>query len=551
MSSLAALWLLGLWVAAPLLRRDATYGTADRLRDALVLGVAMPFVLALAHLLFPWTLWCALGLCAIAGAVRERRERVNTPREPMPYLLIAALALVITPPLLEPMLDGDSLRYHLPNAALWVHAHSFAPTGTVYWWYPPASELFASGLFAVAGPFVLGWSGALALALLGLRAAAIARERLGASPLLADAAAAALVTLLPNALQAGSLQNDVWLAAFLLETAWTSSAPAAAVAALLKPSGWIYTACALIAARSPLSRWAAPIAVCAIWAVHVAARSPHALFPAGANASVWRTTILANSTTALPVFVRVCLRQAPLGLLAWIAALAAPFVRRARLAFAPLAALFAFAFLVTPWSYANAIDQLSSGASLRFAAPAFAFGMLILVALARPFERFAVPLFIASALYGAGSVVAIYWFDEPTRSALGVALLALGLAWIAARARLRLLLPAAVALAVVCAAPIAARGPAAYFANALRRGETRSGLFAWIAAHRPARVMTLGLRAGSAIVLSPQTIALDAPSAGACAAARNAGALLIVYDARTPPCGNVVYRDALALVEAP
>ena len=103
-------------------------------------------------------------MCSEA-ALTIARARDDAP----PYVLIAALVVVAWPQLVRPLLDGDSLSYHLPNAASWVQAHSLWTTATRYWWYPPASELFASGLYAVASPFALPWCGFGALALLGFR----------------------------------------------------------------------------------------------------------------------------------------------------------------------------------------------------------------------------------------------------------------------------------------------------------------------------------------------------------------------------------------------
>ena len=94
------------------------------------------------------------------------------------------------------------MSYHLPNAAAWVHAHSMWTTDGRYWWYPPASESFAAGVYAVAGPYAVGWSGVAALALLGARIATWLRERCDAAPLLADVVAAAVVTAAPLAQQA-------------------------------------------------------------------------------------------------------------------------------------------------------------------------------------------------------------------------------------------------------------------------------------------------------------------------------------------------------------
>jgi hypothetical protein len=109
-SVLGALWLLGLFAAAPVLRTDARYDFTDRLRDALVLGVAIPFALGFAQLLYPLMCWVALAGCIGFGARRWQKRR-HADRT-APYLLLAALAIVAWPQLMRPLLDGDSLSYH-------------------------------------------------------------------------------------------------------------------------------------------------------------------------------------------------------------------------------------------------------------------------------------------------------------------------------------------------------------------------------------------------------------------------------------------------------
>ena len=136
-----ALWLLGLYGAAPALRTSARYETADRLRDALVLGIAIPLALGFVHALYPLTCWLALAASLIAAYLRRVPDETPAAASAAPpYLLAAALAIVAWPPLMRPLLEGDSTSYHLPNAAAWLQAHSLWTEATRYWWYPPASE---------------------------------------------------------------------------------------------------------------------------------------------------------------------------------------------------------------------------------------------------------------------------------------------------------------------------------------------------------------------------------------------------------------------------
>ena len=217
--------------------------------------MAIPFALGFVHALYPgYVLARAAGLrrdrvSPRHALARETRERQRTP----PYVLVAALALVAWPPLMRPLLDGDSLSYHLPNAAAWVHAHGLWTTDPRYWWYPPGSELFASGLFAVSGPFALGWSGLGALALLGFRIVDWARAEFDAPAWLADALAAATVT--DRAAGAASrnaakrrLAGGVFPRSAVDAAARPPAASARTVAmtVLLKPYGWIFAAVAAV-----------------------------------------------------------------------------------------------------------------------------------------------------------------------------------------------------------------------------------------------------------------------------------------------------------------
>jgi hypothetical protein len=566
---LAAFWLLGLYAAAPALRTGANYSFVDRLRDALILGVAIPAVLAGVHLLYPLTCWLALALALVIAIRRPVPERNDAP---IPYLLIAALAIVTWPQLIRPLLDGDSLSYHLPNAASWVQSHSLWTTATLYWWYPPASELFASGLYATGGPFALAWAGFGALALLGFRIATWAREEFAASPLLADLLATAAVTVYPLAVQAGTLQNDVWLAAFWLETLWAigrengTAMRAIAVTALIKPQGWLFAAIALLATRAPVKVWLAATGAIAALIFRDALLWRGAIVPPASSAygTPLASSIIAHGMPALASLVTVALRISPLALAALCAALLGPLFGPSyrRIGWAGLASVAVF--LVLPFGYASNVAQLATGASLRFAAPAIAAGVLLLMRFARPRPVVAMTLLAASAIYGAGSMLAVFWNDAPTRTAPLVALLAVGA--IALGRQKRAPWPAGIGFAAAAFAAnwLAASHPVDFYSDALRVDDRSTGLYAWIREHRPPAIGGWGLALGTVNILSPQsrTVALLEPDA--CATARREALLLVAVAERdrTPEsnrarlaaaraCGGVVFDDGLAVVALP
>jgi hypothetical protein len=573
---LAAFWLLGLYVGAPALRTSVRYEFADRLRDALILGIAIPFALGLVHALYPFACWLALALCMIVAY--RRRFAGNAvasrySRTPVPHVLIGALVAVAWPGLMRPLLEGDSLSYHLPNAASWVQAHSLWSTATRYWWYPPASELFATGIYAVSGPFALPWSGLAALTLLGFRITGWART-LSASPLSADALAAAAVTAYPLAIQAGTLQNDVWLAAFWLESLWSlrgsdagaGAARTLAVTALIKPQGWMLAAIALFAGKAPRKVWLATAGALAIWLVHDAILWTHAIVtPASTEyGSLFGSTILAHGWQALKVLSRIGVVTSPFASIALLAALAGPLAVKREVVLRWAACAAALLFFVLPFGYESTVAQLATGASLRFAAPAIAAGAVLLAILAQRVTAFATALFLASTLFGIGYILAIFWNDAPTRAAPAVALVAIGAVW-SARATRRGW-PIAVGLIAIAAAAdfLAGSHPVDFYADALRVNGRSTLFYAWVQANHPTTVGGLGLALGAVNVLAPQTRTIELPDAAPCALARKQRVLFaaIAENDRAAQfnaarlraareCGTVRYDDGIAVVVSP
>ncbi len=566
---LAALWLIGLFVAAPALRTGARYVFVDRLRDALILGIAIPFVLGCIHTLYPALCW--LVLAATTAIAYRRRRPAQANRAPIPYLLIAALAFVAWPQLMRPLLDGDSLSYHLPNAASWLQAHTMMTTATRYWWYPPASELFASGLYAASGPFSLPWSGLGAVALLGFRICDWSRSQFALPPLLADGLAAATITAYPLAVQAGTLQNDAWLAAFWLESLWligrenAGAMRAIAVTALIKPQGWLFAALALIVTRAPVKVWLAATGAVAIWLLHDALAWKSAIVPPATTAygSTLGSSIIAHGLPSLSLLVRVALRTSPFALLALCAALLGPLTaRRSCLRWAAFVA--ALIFLALPFGYASDVAQLATGASLRLGAPAIVAGALLLAQIARGAPRAATAILGLSVLFGGSLLYAIFWNDAPTRAAPGVALLAVATVKLSRRAGRPWPIAAGLAAAAIAANLLAASHPVDFYADAFRVRGRSSGLYAWIQTTRPNALGALGLALGTVNVLSPKTRTLELPDDNSCFFARRERVLLAAvaesgrdfgFDARrlsaARHCGRLRYDDGIAVVAVP
>lgn len=573
----AALWLLGLYAAAPALRSGERYGLADRWRDALIVGVGIPFVLAFVHALYPATCWIVLALF-IAAAVRRRGWREvllpSAAGDPVPYVTLGTLIAVAWPQLTRPLLDGDSLSYHLPNAASWVQSHSLWTTATHYWWYPPASELFVAGLYGVASPFALPWCGFVALALLGFRIAVIARETLDASPLLADALAAATIAAYPLAIQGGTLQNDAWLAAFFLESfaalgATGGRAVAArtlALTALIKPQGWIFSGIALVARRAPRQAWLAVAAALGLWIARDALLWNAAILAPASTAygNIAGSTIVAHGPAALLLLLRVGASISPFALIALAAALLAPAIltKQRPLGWSAFAA--ALLFFVLPFGYDTSVAQLATGASLRFAAPAVAAGALALAPVAARFSYLAIALLWAAAIYGIVYVLGIFWNDGSTHAALPVAVAAVAIAAVVRNRRAAWVPATAFGVAVVAATHLAGRHPIDYYADSLRVGEAQPGLYRWVSMQHPPRIGGWGLRLGVVNVLSPATQTMDLPDAAPCAIARRYGVLLtaVAQNDLAPQlnaqrlavarnCGAVAYEDPIAVVARP
>ena len=547
------------------------------MRDALIFGVAVAFVLAFVGLLWPVAAWIVVTLLVIARLVWRGKSEPPRPREPFEQRVGIALPIIVAiavawPALVRPLLQGDSLGYHLPNAASWIQAHSLWTTTTSYWFYPGGSELFAAGLLSAAGPLAVGFAGLGALLLLGLRLYEWGVE-LGARHWVAGAISAFALSSFTLAEQAGSLENDVWLAAFFLETLWSmranvagAFARAAALTSLIKPDGWLYAGLAIGFAKPRWHIVLLAFAPLALWAVRDAILWQQAIIPPAGDYFVnwFGTTILAQGWQGLVTLWSALLRDGIATTALFAAALCSiAFARDVRLRIA--AAVSLAIFLLHPFGFVNPQPQLATGSSLRYAAPLLALGGLFLFELGR---RIPTPTGIAAlaiAALGVSHILDLFSNDTTTH---GTPFIVLGLAtvlllpWDHIRSWT---LPAAGCALTAYAVVLAGSHPLDYYENWLGGGPGRSTFFHWLAAMKPPAVVGYGLRIGSISAVSPTTRAIDAVVRNPCREAYNLGALLVVagdilvsVPTSYPPrrafaerCGSIVFDDGNTIVVRP
>jgi hypothetical protein len=548
-------WFALLWYGAPIFQshRKPANDFASRLRDTLVLGVAIPGILGCVNVLFGWScVIVAIGI-VVARIVRNpafaRRSRLHAPLAQRPSNLWNALVLMPVlacawPLAVRPLLDGDSLSYHFPNAAAWADAHGIWITTTRYWWYPGGSELFAAGTFAVAGPFGLPLCGTLALALLGLRAYALAL-RASLAPIAAASLAMLVVTALPFVLQVGNLENDVWLSAFLLEMLWCARyepdafVRTATVTSLLKPIGWLFAISLAIVERARRKSIALSSLGFMAWLARDTMLWRTAVVPASASSypHVESTTIAAHGWLGMTTLVAALARDPAFAMLAvgLVVTLACGRDRGIRM----IAATLGIIFVLEPFGFDNGHAQLADGQSLRFFIPAVAFGAIgvapYLRNVAIPFAvmAFALTIFDVFRFIGifAADANTHGWFLVVIAAALGT--LIPYRAW--RRTTVTLLLLGFTAYA----GRLAGSHAAGYYDDELTRGGRSSPVFSWLARERPAAVVGRTAPVGPIGIVSPTTTMIDGVDEGACVLAKRTGALLMV--ANTVDTGDAAF----------
>lgn len=567
----ALLWLAALWYAAPLIAKRELYDIPTRLRYTLVLALAIPLALATIHMLSAVTLFAGAVLCCGLRYWFIPSEHHPSNRTMWDYAPLGVTLLVASPNMVRPPLDGDSLAYHLPNAIAWVQAGSLAPTWMRYWWYPGGSEITVAGIIACGGLWIAGVASLFAAAMLFSRIAAWLRE-LDVAPITAIALTAAFAVIPAVASQTYDARNDLVLTAWFVESLWMLRGKTwlavvpLSMLALMKPDGWVFVLIA-VACMGRLRDLIALVPF-GIWAAHDALLAPHAQISVGSAAipSPLRTTIAAHFPKSMMVLGSALINQGAIALTSFFAPLLAMLAKDTRrLALAGTLALVAY--MVMPFSYGNNLPQLADGASLRFAIPVMAIGVLLIAPLARRFVIFTTAVAAASAIIGVVQLAFIFSNDMLTIPALAGASIVFGLIALTSVARVRRAASTGAAFAAVAFFIIGAhlgqsRAPAFYAAEMPKIGSRTTLFFRWFRRH-PHKTEVLDIRAGELLVLAPQSQIADAANVD-CARALAQGAWIVVgTDPDVPKeleakrmlaawdCGRAMFHDADVVAVSP
>ena len=332
---------------------------------------------------------------------------------------------------MRPLLDGDSLSYHLPNAASWVQAHSLWTTATRYWWYPPASELFAAGLDTVGGPFpiaVVRLSARLRCSDFESprgRASVTARRRFWPTR-----SAPQRLPSFPLAIQGGN-DAERRLARGVLRSkasgrcerlaAASTAMRTLAVTALIKPQGWLWRR-RIVRRKGAANLWLAALAALAIWIARDAVLLRRRPFAGGqAHGELFGSTIVAHGAPAFGLLARVVARGVALCFIGAPRGIARSTRRAPR---------------TSPWmgGLRVSVHLLSLAVRIRNYRRAACDGRVVAFRRARNRHRcraarssytraapaIATALLVVSTLYGVWYVLAIFWNDGGTHARPGI-----------------------------------------------------------------------------------------------------------------------------------
>jgi hypothetical protein len=430
--------------------------------------------------------------------------------------------------------------------------HGIWTTDTRYWWYPPASELFASALLAIGGAGAAGWGALLPAALI----VALAREaavRGGSPAFVGTLGACALLATPVAATQLISLRNDLWLAAVFAATLTWLWPPAMGVLALLKPYGFIFALASSAAWTRDRGRTLLGIAVAVasigLWSLRDLALARNAVVPIASTRipHPWQSTIAANVPHSLFVLAAASWNAGwTWTVLSLAGAMSIVLWRKPALALAGALSLVALLFIPTAYEFGTT-QQLASGESLRFALPLATLGLLWVLSLSA--ARWAVAV-VASVgtIVGIATQWAVFSNDATTHdTAVVVAiagLVALAAAWRGSR-RVRVATAVGgIAVLGAWAGGVARNHPGDYVRDRFGGAAVYAGLHA----DRP--IVTFDLPAGAVTIVNPNARVIDGLDASVCAQARRLHAAIATSTARLPAvnCGRIVYRDATSAV---
>lgn len=555
---LACLYLGALWYAAPLLDfADASLAT--RFRNLAFLGIGIPFALAFVHALYAPVVWIVVA-CLVFSRVRAAPPR--TEYEIGEAGTLAVAVIFAWPAMVRPLLDGDTLLYHLPIAASWAQSHSLWTTIAPYWYYPPGSESFAAGLFCVAGRFALPLAGIVPALMLVARLYGYARARMSswwASGLIAVAFLSTPIL----AFQVGTLQNDLWVAALFLEVLVAIRKNGAlTLTALVKLTGWLWGILAAITARLPMRAVALSLIPLIAWIARDAILLwLHPVVPIASAPPYLDSTIAGHGAGGIVLLLAGLFSHSPEALV-WISGIFAGLALRGVRTYAMLGVIGLFLFAFLPVTYRDAaVNHAATGESLRLALPALVCGVLIVIELARKSELIAGGACAVLAVAGMANVLMTFSNDGHTIWAPLTALLCIA-SVLTMRFTKGISAPV-VAAALVIAAAFDAQTRAPDFYSAYMRdpqGKATS-VFAWLAREAPSTVVAVNMRPGLVIMASPRTQTIPSGEKKMCSSATARGALLVIGSnegddsaserAKARDCGAVRYEDGAALVVQP